>query len=96
MALPFATHNHSASTVAEKTTELHGIDEYGSLYKVDSSNLTDALDFRILGVNSGAWMGRIDCVLVHYRQESHASPLHMELLHVNNDLLWATVITETN
>jgi hypothetical protein len=96
MALPFATRIYSASTIAENTTKLRGIDEYGSLYRVDSSNLTDALDFRILGVNSGACMGRIDCVLVHYRQESPASPLHMELLHVNNDFLWATVITETN
>jgi len=81
MVLPFATQNNSASTVTENTTDLPGVDGYGSFYRVDSPNLTGALDLMILGVNSGAWMGRIDCVLVHYRQASPASPLHMELLH---------------
>lgn len=94
MVLPFATQNDSGSTVTENTTNLHGVDEYGSFYRVGSPNLTGALDLRILGVNSGAWMGRIDCVLVHYRQESPASPLLMEILHVNNNFLWAISITE--
>ena len=94
MALPFATRNHSAPTVTKNITNLHGIDEYGPFYRVGSPNLASTLDLRILGVNNRAWMGRIDCALVHYRQESPASPLHTELLHVNIHLLKETSTTE--
>jgi hypothetical protein len=94
MASPFATRNHSASIVTKNISDLHGIDEHRLFYRVGSPNLTSTLDLRILGVNNGAWMGRIDCVLVHYRQESPASPLHTELLHVNIHLLRGTGITK--
>lgn len=94
MALPFATRNHSASTVARNVTDLHRIDEDNPFYRVGSPNLTSTLDLRILGVNIEAWMGRIDCALVHYRQESPASPLHTELLHVNIHYLRGTSITD--
>jgi hypothetical protein len=88
MAWPSASRNHSASTVVENTTDLYGIDEYGSFYRVDSPRLTSALDLKVLGVNSEALTGRVNCALVHYRQESPTAPLHMELLHVNAQFIF--------
>jgi hypothetical protein len=87
MAWPAPSRSYSASTVTKNTTDAYGIDEYGSFYRVDSPSITGALDLKVLGVNSEALMGRIDCALVHYRQESPTMPLQMELLQVNTRLL---------
>lgn len=42
----------------------------------------EALDLKILGLNSGTAMDGIDCALVHYRQSSPEAPLHMNILKV--------------
>lgn len=44
--------------------------------------LAGTLDLKVLGMNSGTAMDGIDCALVHYRQESPTSPLHMRILKV--------------
>ena len=42
-----------------------------------------SLDMIVLGMNSGTAMDGIDCALVHYKQDSPESPLHMKLLKVS-------------
>ena len=41
-----------------------------------------SLDLKVLGMNSGTAMDGIDCALVHYRQATPESSLHMEILKV--------------
>ncbi len=44
-----------------------------------------SLNLRVLGMNSGTAMDGIDCALVHYKQDSPAAPLHMEVLKVSTE-----------
>lgn len=47
-----------------------------------AGRVSGTLDLTVLGMNSGTAMDGIDCALVHYRQESPTSPLHMKVLKV--------------
>ncbi|KAF2714096.1 hypothetical protein K504DRAFT_473231 [Pleomassaria siparia CBS 279.74] len=65
------------------------MDEFGSLYVVDgsTSNANKSLDLRVLGVNRGASLDRVDCVLVRYQQEAPGKLLRMELIQYDQVLI---------
>jgi hypothetical protein len=43
---------------------------------------TEPLNMRVLGVYTGAALNGVECVLLHYQQQSPSEPLHMNVVRV--------------